>query len=179
MDYGFTLDAGEEVIRVIRRSIFDILPTILVSVVLALAAAALAYLLGRYPAATPFPPQLMLLLVLIMAIIAVIIFLIAVDVYRHNLLIFTNVHIVQVEQLALFQRRVSQLNLRRIEDVTGMHQGFLQSIFDFGEVQIQSAGEQEKFIFKNAPHPQQLADEALEKHEQSMRAVHAQGMDAE
>ncbi len=173
MDYGFKLDPGENIVRVVRRSIFDVLPTLLIAGLLAVVAAAFAYILGRFPAATPFPPGLMLLLILVMVLIAVIIFVVALFVYRHNLLIFTNIHIVQVEQLALFQRRVSQINLRQIEDVSGVKQGFLQTVFNFGEIQIQSAGEQEKFIFRNAPDPQALADEALEKHEEAMRSLAA------
>jgi uncharacterized membrane protein YdbT with pleckstrin-like domain len=173
MQYGFKLDPGEEIQKIIHRHIFDVLPSLFFALVLALAAGGMSYILGRFPSAAPFPPQLMLILIMLMALIAVVIFLVAIYVYGHNLLIFTNMHIVQIEQLALFQRRVSQLNLRRIEDVTGVRQGFLQTLFDYGEVQIQSAGEQEKFIFRNAPHPQELADEALQKHELSLRQAGA------
>jgi len=48
--------------------------------------------------------------------------------------------------------------------------GIVQTLFNFGDVQVQSAGEQEKFIFKNAPNPELLADEVLQIHEESMRA---------
>lgn len=175
MDYGFRLDDGETIIKVVHRSIFDVLPTLLISVLLALVALALAYIMGRFPDTTPFPPLVMLALVASMTIIAVLIFLVAYFVYRRNVLIFTNFHIVQVEQLALFQHRVSQISLLRIEDATGQRQGFLETIFNYGAVQIQSAGEQEKFIFVNAPHPEALADEALERHEACVRLAQAGG----
>jgi hypothetical protein len=42
-------------------------------------------------------------------------------------------------------------------------------MFNFGDVQVQSAGEQEKFIFHFAPRPEELADEALQIHEQCVR----------
>ena len=169
MDYGFQLDPGETIIRVVHRHIFDLVPTIAVVAVLTLAAGGLAYMTGRFPETVPFPPLLSMLLVVIMIGLAGLILLIGIYVYQRNVLVFTNVHYVQVEQLALFQRRVSQLSFLRVEDVTGRRVGAVQSIFNFGDVQVQSAGEQEKFIFKNAPNPELLADQALQIHEQCMR----------
>lgn len=170
MNYGFELDPGETITRVIHRHIFDVLPTLLIAGLLALVAAALGFILGRSPNATPFPPMLMAALIAVMLILAGVIFLVGLFVYNRNVLVFTNVHLVQVEQLALFQRRVSQLSFVRVEDVTGRRDGFLQTVFNYGDVQVQSAGEQEKFIFRNAPDPERLADEALQIHEDCLRA---------
>lgn len=168
MNYGFTLDPGETVTRVIHRHPLDFLPSIIMSGTLALAAAALAYVAARFPENIPFPPVIVLALVTILTIISGLIFLIGYIIFRGNILVFTNIHLVQVERLALFQRRVSQLSFLRVEDVTGRKTGILQTIFDYGNVEVQSAGEQEKFIFRNAPHPELLADEALQIHEQCM-----------
>lgn len=169
MQYGFKLDPGEVITRVIHRHILDVLPTLLLALLLALGSTVLAYIMGRYPESTPFPPVLMTALISIMFVIAMIIFIVAIYVYSRNVLVFTNIHLVQVEQLALFQRRVSQLNFKRVEDVTGRKQGILQTLFNYGEFQVQSAGEQEKFIFKNAPDPEVLADDALQIHEACLR----------
>ena len=168
MDYGFSLDPGETITRVVHRHILDVIPTLLLSLLLALGAAGLAYFMGRYQQSIPFPPLLTAALISIMLVISVIIFVVSLYVYRRNVLVFTNIHLIQVEQLALFQRRVSQLSFLRVEDVTGRREGLLQTIFNYGDVQVQSAGEQEKFIFKNAPNPELLADQALQIHEQYM-----------
>jgi len=169
MDYGFRLDPGETIQRVIHRSLFDLLPTIIITAILVLAGGGLAYVTGRFPQDLPFPPVITLALILLLFGLAGVIFLVGLFVYRRNVLVFTNVHLVQVEQLALFQRRVSQLSFVRVEDVTGRREGFLETVFNYGDVQVQSAGEQEKFIFKNAPRPEALADEALQIHEQCVR----------
>lgn len=168
-DYGLHLDPDEKIINTFHRSVFDVLPTLLLAVLLWLAAVGLAFLLGRFPDNTPFPPQLMVILIVTMMIIAAVIFLVALNVYRGNVLIFTNEHLFQVERLALFQRRVSQLSFKRVEDVTGRRVGFLQSTFNYGDVQVQSAGEQEKFIFKNISNPEYVADLALQIHEECLR----------
>src|SRR4051812_5168545 len=113
MDYGFELDPGETIIRVVRRHIFDLIPTLLLAGLLAAVAAFLAYILGAQPQSVPFPPLVMTALIATMLVIAAVIVLVGVHVYRANVLVFTNFHLVQVEQLALFQKRVSQLNFEK------------------------------------------------------------------
>ena len=169
MDYGFELDPGESVVRVVHRHFMDLIPTLALAGLLALVAAALAYMLGYTPQTMPFPPILMTALIGVMLTISVVMVLVGVHVYRNNFLVFTNIHLVQVEQLALFQKRVSQLNFEKVEDVTGRRTGILQSLFNYGNVEIQSASEREKFIFKHAPDPHDVADEAMRLHEISLR----------
>lgn len=169
MDYGFRLDEGETINKIIRRHFMDVVPTLLISALLFLVSGALTYIWGRFPATIPFSPTLMAAIIAALLVIAALIVLVALYVYQRNVLIFTNVHLVHVEQLALFSRRVSQLNFKRIEDVTGLKQGILQNIFNYWQMEVQSAGEQEKFIFKNAPDPTNLADEVLSIHEACLR----------
>jgi hypothetical protein len=169
MDYGFKLDPGEKILRVIHRHIFDLLPSLVMALVLSMAAAGLAYIAARYPETVPFPAAATLLLVTLLTIIAGVILFVGVYMYLHNLLIFTNTHLVKVEQISLFQRQVSQLSFLRVEDVTGRKIGLLQTLFDYGEIEIQTAGAENKFVFKNVPSPEVLADQALEIHEVCLR----------
>jgi hypothetical protein len=171
MDYGFTLDPGESIIRIVHRSIFDLLPTLFLALILATVAGGLVYIQIKFPNSSPFPPALLAGIVAIMLLIAAIIVVVGLYVFERNVLIFTNTHLIIIEQLALFQNRVSQLNFEKVEDVTGRKTGFLQAVFNYGNVEIQSASEQEKFIFKNAPDPQGVADEALQHHEECMRLL--------
>src|SRR3954469_21326035 len=102
MDYGFELDPGETIVRVVHRHIFDVIPTLALAALLAVVAAALAYIMGRYPQQAPFPPLVMAALIGTMLVLSAVIVLVGIHVYRGNILIFTNFHLVQVEQLALF-----------------------------------------------------------------------------
>lgn len=174
MDYGFELDPGESVVRVVHRHIFDLIPTLLLAGLLATVAAGLSYIMGRSPELAPFPPFVMSALIATMLIISVVMVLVGVHVYRNNFMVFTNIHLVQVEQLALFQKRVSQLNFEKVEDVTGRKTGIFQSIFNYGNVEVQSASEKEKFIFKNSPDPQDVADEAMKLHEECLRRIRSE-----
>lgn len=111
-----------------------------------------------------------------MSLLAVTILLVSYYVYRHNVLIFTNVHLIYVHQVGLFGRRISQLNFRNVEDVSGHKKGILQTLFNYGDVMIQSAGEVEKFIFEKAPNPSEVADDALLRHEICLRHDAAHGI---
>jgi membrane protein YdbS with pleckstrin-like domain len=170
--YGFDLDPGEQITRIIHRSIFDFLPSLIISLVLFFAALALVYGEARFGNNFAFPPLLAFALVVLLLALAAAFFLIGFYVFRHNVLIFTTEHLVQVVVNSLFSHRVSQVAFTRIQDVSGTKTGILQTVFNYGDVIIQSAGEQEKFIFLNAPNPQEIADEALEIHEEALRSQH-------
>lgn len=169
-DAGITLDPGEVVDRVIYRSLITLLPTILGALALELFSLALGYAISHFPDVIPFPPTVMVAMVGVTSVLAALILLIGTYVYRHNVLIFTSIHLIYVEQVGLFGRRVSQLNFRNVEDVTGHKAGIFQTLFNYGNVTVQSAGEQEKFIFTGAPDPTQIADDALQVHEKCLLA---------
>jgi uncharacterized membrane protein YdbT with pleckstrin-like domain len=109
-------------------------------------------------------------LILILCL-ALLILALGIFVYRQNYLILTNMHLIQVEQRGIFNREVSQLSLARLQDVSGKRVGVIATLFDFGNMEVQSAGEHEKFIFRNAPSPQELADMCLQAHEAYMQAA--------
>jgi hypothetical protein len=175
MNYGFQLDPGERILRVVHRSFIDLLGPLAMSLFLILAAVGLAYLAGRAPASIPFPPLLVLALVILMALIGGLMLLIGIYTFERNVLIFSNLHIILVEQPTLFSRQISQLTYARIQDVSGSRVGVWATLFDYGDVQVQSAGETEKFIFHRAPHPEALAEYALQTRDECLRNMAAAG----
>ncbi len=85
--------------------------------------------------------------------------------------IVTNRRILNIEQNGLFGRTVSELRLYRIQDVTAIVNGFVKTLFNFGEVEIQTAGERERFMFEEIPNPNEVAKTILELSEHD-RADH-------
>ena len=170
-DVGITLDPGETVQRIVYQSWVALLPTVLGAVVLELFALGLGYAVNHMPELIPFPLSVVVAMVGVTSVLAALILLIGLYVYRHNVLIFTSIHLICVEQVGLFGRRVSQLNFRNVEDVTGKKAGLFATLFNYGDVTVQSAGEQEKFIFHYAPDPTQIADDALRQHEICLRSA--------
>ncbi len=84
-------------------------------------------------------------------------FLVWIDVY-FDVWIVTNERIVNVEQKDLFTRRVSELRFSRVQDVTSEVDGVIPSILNYGDVYVQTAGEQARFIFHNVPDPVKIKD---------------------
>lgn len=84
-------------------------------------------------------------------------FLIWIDVY-FDVWIITNERIVNIEQKGLFVRHISELRFSQVQDVTSEVEGIIPSILDYGEVFVQTAGEQTRFIFRNVPNPIGIKD---------------------
>lgn len=85
--------------------------------------------------------------------------------YYLNVQVITNERIIDVSQKSLLHNDTSELHLDRCQDVTTEVQGFLGNLFDYGNVRVQTAGEQENFIFSYIPHPQSVAKTVLELYE--------------
>lgn len=100
---------------------------------------------------------------IVFAIIAVILTSL---VYRQNRLIVTDRNITQMLQYGLFSRKVSQLNMVNVEDVTALQSGIFQTMFGFGDLNIETAGEQVNFHFSYCPRPGYYAKIILNAREQ-------------
>ncbi len=83
-------------------------------------------------------------------------------IYWQNELIFTSQSVTQVLQVGLFNKKTSELSVADIEDVTVEKSGILPTLFNFGTLRIETAGEQKNFIFKYCPNPGAYANTLLE-----------------
>lgn len=77
--------------------------------------------------------------------------------YRLDVWILTDQRIVNIEQRGLFDRVIAELNIHKVQDVTSEVHGHAQTFLDYGNVYIQTAGEKQRFIFQNIPHPEEVA----------------------
>lgn len=67
--------------------------------------------------------------------------------------IVTNERIINIEQRGFFSRDVSELKLTKIQDVTSEIVGVIPTLFDYGNIYVQTAGEKEHFTFYQIPNP--------------------------
>ncbi|HEY8108789.1 MAG TPA: PH domain-containing protein [Patescibacteria group bacterium] len=77
--------------------------------------------------------------------------------------IVTSDRIVDIDQNGLFRRTIDELDCKMIQDVSAAKHGILQTLFNFGTVEIQTAGERRNFTFDGVPDPnhvQQLVAKA-------------------
>lgn len=83
----------------------------------------------------------------------------------------TTERIINREQVGLFNRVVSELDLYRIQDITAEQKGFFPTIFHYGDVHIQTAGTQERFVFEQIPNPYKIA-KIIQQLDEKAKASH-------
>jgi len=76
--------------------------------------------------------------------------------YYLDVWVITDKQMIDVEQKGLFNREISNLRLDRIQDVTIQVKGVLGTVFKFGNIIVQTAGDHKAFIIKDAHHPENV-----------------------
>lgn len=89
--------------------------------------------------------------------------------YHCDVWIVTNERILSIELAGLFNHTTAELNLYRVQDVTTEIKGKTQTFLNFGNVHIQTAGEIQRFVFEEVPHPQAIAQVITRLHRNLMR----------
>ncbi len=90
-------------------------------------------------------------------------------VYQRSTLVLTSEKLVQLTQRSLFDRKISQLAIGDIQDVTVDQKGMLSRIFKYGSVNIETSGEQYNYSFDYAPHPHDISKEIISAHERNVQ----------
>lgn len=87
-------------------------------------------------------------------------------IYYLNVQIITSERVVDITQDSLIRRKVSELHLSRIEDVTAEVRGIFGTFLDYGNVYIQTAAETERFVFNRVPNPAAIEKIILDLYEE-------------
>lgn len=156
---------SETVLRVVHRHWFDIATHFFVIIIfIAMLFGSLSLMPLMYPnwlgsemfRFTIFIQNSLLLVVWLYA------FLIWID-YFFDVWIITNERVINIEQKGLFVRSVSELKFSRIQDVTSEVSGMIPTILNFGDVKVQTASEEEMFLFRRVPDPYHVKDVIMER----------------
>jgi uncharacterized membrane protein YdbT with pleckstrin-like domain len=67
--------------------------------------------------------------------------------------IVTNERIINIEQRGFFVRKISELKITKIQDITSEIIGVIPSLLNYGNIYVQTAGEKEHFTFHQIPDP--------------------------
>lgn len=93
----------------------------------------------------------------VVALLGFIFLVLATRIYWTSQLIITNDNVTQIMQVGLFHRKVSEVSMANVEDVTAHQKGILQTLFNYGRVHIETAGEQNNYDFVFCPNPSAYA----------------------
>ncbi len=147
---------GEEVKLILRKHLIVLLPHLIyISLMFLLPIAFYIFFVPAvFPAflIAPYERLFVLLLLIYYGFIWITAFMVWVDYYL-DIWIITNERLLDIEQIGFFNRVVSELDLKRIQDITSRVYGVLPTMFGFGNIKIQTAAEERRFELKTIPHP--------------------------
>lgn len=89
--------------------------------------------------------------------------------YRSDVVYITNEKVAQVLYQTIFHRKVSQLNIGDVQDVSVTQKGVFAHMFDYGTLVIETAGEQQNYTFTFVPHPHTVAKVIITSHEANLK----------
>lgn len=91
--------------------------------------------------------------------------------YFLDVWVVTDKKIIGAEQYSLFHRNVATLEIEKIQDISVEVSGFIQTMFGFGVIRVQTAGELRKFTLDHAYHPEE-AKEIILRTQEALRDEH-------
>ncbi len=107
------------------------------------------------------PIFIIYLLSLLMLFIWQIIFIIFADYYL-DCWIITDQRTIHTEINSLFNRVLSSIQHDKIQDVTVTVNGIIPTFFKYGDLQIQTAGKFQEFIFRQIPEPYETKEKIFQ-----------------
>lgn len=75
-----------------------------------------------------------------------------------NIYIVTNFNVVDINYNSLLSRSVVEIQLKDIESQKSSIRGIFRELFNFGDVQIETAAENQQTVFDDVPKPDLVAD---------------------
>lgn len=78
--------------------------------------------------------------------------------WHFNIFIVTDRRIIDIDFVNLLYRKFAETQLIRVQDISYKTGGFLATFFNYGDVHIQTAGENPSFVFESVPKPNEVVD---------------------
>jgi hypothetical protein len=105
----------------------------------------------------------------LLTILAIVMTAVAAYLYQSNIVIITSEKITQLLYKTIFDRKISQLSIGDVQDVTINQTGVFARIFNYGTLTIETAGEQENYIFTFTPNPYETGKLIVGSHEENLK----------
>lgn len=90
-------------------------------------------------------------------------------IYQSNVVLVTSEKLAQVLYKNLFYRKISQLSIGDVQDVTVTQKGILARIFNYGTLVVETAGEQQNYTFAFTPRPYESSKAVVAAHETNLK----------
>lgn len=112
------------------------------------------FIFGTTPIAIKF---FLFFLVLVIVVMAVKIFI-----WWNTIYVLTNQRVIGIHQSRIFFRRVSEVPLENIQNISHTKEGMPQHLLNYGSVEIQTSGGKIALIIEQIPNPYSVEQQILE-----------------
>lgn len=168
-------DSNEELITEIRKHPFGLFLILLTGGLITLALLAITVSISFADFDTALSTNnlnslrpAMIILGLLLMIASVVITFISAFLYKGNVIFVTSEKIAQTLYISLFHRKISQLSIGDVQDVTVTQKGIFAHFFNYGTLVIETAGEQQNYTFSYVPEPHETSKLIVGSHERNM-----------
>lgn len=83
-------------------------------------------------------------------------------IYWLDVWILTNRRIIDSRQLGYFNRKIEEVTLDKIQDISVRTKGVFQTVLNYGDLDIQTAGTEPRVIFLQIPNPEIVKTKIME-----------------
>jgi len=167
-----TQEPNEQILLFLRRDFITNVPWIAISIILILFPALFILagnLLNTQFISLPLNYQL-ILLAFYYLIVATYIFINFITWY-FNISLITNIRVIDVDFVDLVYKNVAETKLNLVQDMSYSQVGVIRTVFDYGDVLIQTAAATDNFNLLAVPRPQkvvQVVEDLIGKEENSV-----------
>lgn len=148
-----TKNKGEKVVLLLRRHPLTNLRWVFLGLLMVLA----PLVLGSFPILDFLPSNFKFISVLGWYMISVAFIFENFLSWFFNVNIVTDERIIDIDFVNLIYKEISDADIDKIQDVTVKVGGVVQTIFNYGDVYIQTASERPRFEFLSVPKPEEVA----------------------
>lgn len=157
--YFATQEPGEEVFFVLRRAFITNVPWIFTgSIALILPFVYMQYALINNNISLIQPKQLENALIVVWYLISIAYVVESYITWYFNVYIVTDRRVIDVDFSPLFNKRISETTYDKVEDTSFAMNNIIQTIFNYGDVFLQTAAEKREFEFHGVPKPARVQD---------------------
>lgn len=172
--HSFPGQEESEIVFIFARPYFlAFIPTILIFLVAYFFGFAVQYVLANGLIFNPDPSiaNAIILLLSVYELVCVIVFVVALFDFYFDIFIVTNRRVVDIHQDQLFSRPIAELSLDDVEDVKSEVTGLFETIFNYGDVHVQTAGAQDFFQAENLRFPREITAIVLDLSQQAKENI--------
>lgn len=148
-----TQEPEEEILMILRAHFLTNVPWLVIAVLLFWSPAVLRF----FPLLGSFPAKFQIIFVIVWYLILLMYVFEKFLSWFFNLTIITDERMIDVDFINLTTKKISDADLDKIQDVSFSNAGVFGTIFNYGDVLVQTAAEVAEFVFERVPNPAQVA----------------------